>query len=540
MFYRQSIVDILLDEVLMYLRKSRSDDPFLTVEEVLRNHEKELDEWSLRNLNDLIPQENRYKEVVSGETMDSRPELQKVLNRIEEPNIKYIITNEPSRLSRGYYDEIGKLIKLLRYNKITIITPTKMYNIEDEYDREQFERELKRGNDYLEYTKKILWRGKQISISEGQYIGGKPPYGYKKISYKENRKSIKTLEIIPEEAEVVRMVFDWYANKGKSIGQIERTLNDMHIISSNKGVWTRTAIHQMLGNPVYIGKIRWQYRKKNTKVVNQEIIVTKELNEDMLIFDGIHSPIIDEETFRRVQDRKSKNVPTKNGSKLINPLAKIFFCKNCGKAMKLQEATDRNVRVYQCINRQFCKSSSTHYTEIIETICNTLEQCIQDFEVQIKDNNFDEIEEHKKQIALVEKKLRDLEKKEIAQWEAQFDPDESKRLPPHIFKKLNEKLIKEKEEINETYKKLYNTIPERRDSEAKIMTFKNALEALRDDSIDAEIKNEYLKEIIEKITYERKKSYRLTKVQAEQLGIPFENGVCYYKYPFHLEITMRE
>lgn len=540
MYFRQSIVDILLDEVIMYLRKSRSDDPFLTIEEVLRNHEKELDNWCERNLNGLVAQNNRYKEVVSGETMAERPELQKVLARIEDKNIKYIITNEPSRLSRGYLDEIGKLVLLLLHNNITVITPAKIYNLKDEYDREAFERELKRGNEYLEYTKKILWRGKQSSISEGQYIGGKPPYGYKKVSYKENRRTIKTLEIIEEEAEVVRMIFDWYANKGLSIGEIERKLNDLKITSKNSSHWTRTSIHQMIGNPVYIGKIRWQYRKKETKVVNQQIIVTKERNDNSLLFNGLHTAIVSEELFNKANERKSKNVPTKIGSKMINPLSGLMFCKKCGKAIKLQEATDRNVRVYQCINRQFCSSSSTHYTEIIDVICKTLEQCIEDFEVQISNDNFDEIEEHNKHIAMLEKKLKNLERKEIEQWEAQFDTDESKRLPPHIFKQLNERLLKEKEETKATLERYYQTIPGRVDNELKVLTFKNALDSLRDESVDARIKNEYLKEIIEKITYERDKSYRLTKAQAEEMGIPFENGVCYFKYPFHLEITMRE
>ena len=63
------------DEMLLYSRKSRSDDPNIPVEEVLEKHERLLDEWVARSYPDLdpIPESNRFREVVSGETISSRP-----------------------------------------------------------------------------------------------------------------------------------------------------------------------------------------------------------------------------------------------------------------------------------------------------------------------------------------------------------------------------------------------------------------------------------------------------------------------------------
>ena len=73
----------LPEEVLEYLRKSRSDDPMLSVEEVLEKHETILKEWADRNLDTPIPDDNIYREVVSGETIEGRPEMRKLLKRIE-------------------------------------------------------------------------------------------------------------------------------------------------------------------------------------------------------------------------------------------------------------------------------------------------------------------------------------------------------------------------------------------------------------------------------------------------------------------------
>ena len=174
-YYNNPIEGLQPDEVLDYLRKSRTDDPSLTVEEVLSKHETILDEWAERNLGAKVPEENKYREVVSGETIADRPEVQKVLKRIESPKIKAILIVEVQRLSRGDLEDCGRLIKILRYTNTMVITPQKIYDLRDEYDRDAFERELKRGNEFLEYQKKIMQRGTLLSVSQGNYVGSVPP-----------------------------------------------------------------------------------------------------------------------------------------------------------------------------------------------------------------------------------------------------------------------------------------------------------------------------------------------------------------------------
>ena len=72
------------EEILVYLRKSQSDDPLLTVEEVLQKHEAILDEWSEKNLGGKVPEGNKFREVVSGETIDERPEMKELLKEVQQ------------------------------------------------------------------------------------------------------------------------------------------------------------------------------------------------------------------------------------------------------------------------------------------------------------------------------------------------------------------------------------------------------------------------------------------------------------------------
>ena len=90
---------------------------------------------------------------------------------LESSNVKGVLVVDPQRLSRGDLEDCGRLIKLLRYTKTHVITPQKTYDLDDEYDRDAFERELKRGNEYLEYFKKIQNRGRlPPEITSGLFL----------------------------------------------------------------------------------------------------------------------------------------------------------------------------------------------------------------------------------------------------------------------------------------------------------------------------------------------------------------------------------
>ncbi len=172
---------------LIYLRKSRQDDPRETVEQVLEKHETILQEYAQREFGGKIPEENIYREVVSGESIDDREEVRKLLARIEDPRIKGVLVVEPQRLSRGDLEDCGRLINELRYSRTQVVTPYMTYDLENKMERKFFQDELLRGRDYLEYTKEILFRGRVAAVKRGCYLGNYAPYGYKKIKIGKDR-----------------------------------------------------------------------------------------------------------------------------------------------------------------------------------------------------------------------------------------------------------------------------------------------------------------------------------------------------------------
>ena len=227
-------------EVLDYGRKSRTDDPLLSVEEVLDKHDKIIEEYAEKYLCGPIPEENKYREVGSAESLDSRPEILRLLKTIENPAIKAVAVVEVQRLSRGDLEDAGRLIRILRYTNTYVITPMKIYDLRDEYDRDAFERELKRGNEYLEYFKKIQARGKLASVKEGNYVGSVAPYGFDRIEKTDGKKTYHTLIERKDKADVVRMVFNWYCNEDIGVTAICRRLEELGVKTKTGGKYWRT------------------------------------------------------------------------------------------------------------------------------------------------------------------------------------------------------------------------------------------------------------------------------------------------------------
>jgi hypothetical protein len=530
-------------ETLDYGRKSRTDDPLLSVEEVLDKHNKILEEYAEKYLGGPIPEENKYREVGSAESLDSRPEILRLLKAIENPAIKAVAVVDVQRLSRGDLEDAGRLIRILRYTNTYVITPMKIYDLRDEYDRDAFERELKRGNEYLEYFKKIQARGKLASVKEGNYVGSVAPYGFDRIEKTDGKKTYHTLIERKEQADVVRMVFNWYCNEDIGVTAICRRLEALGMKTKTGGKFWRTyQIFSMLENVHYIGCVRWNWRKTIKIIEDQEIrkLRPKAKVDEYLIFEGKHDGIISEEQFYKAREIKGQRHRTKQDLTLKNPFSGIMYCK-CGAKMGYNTYRKHGVEYAPpklvCNNQVHCKSGSVIFDEIYRDVCNAIKDCIEDFQLRIENNQDDSFKLHKILVEQLERKLKALEEKEIKQWEDQYDPNIA--MPPEIFKKLNQKLLVEKEEIQKALAKAKGSMPKQIDYKDELLKFEDALDALEDPDVDAKTKNQFLRNIIDKIEYERGSTVRITKENSKEYGIDTSKGMKWYTPPYSIKMKLK-
>ncbi|MBR5593888.1 MAG: recombinase family protein [Bacteroidaceae bacterium] len=515
-------VTIAAENILKYCRKSRSDDPLLTIDEVLEKHDAILDRWCEVRLGGLVPTAQSFREVVSGETIAARPEFQTILRLIEQPQYKAILTVDAQRLSRGDLEDAGRVIKLLRYTNTFVITPDAIYDLSDEYDRERFKRELERGNDYLEYYKKINQRGRLESLRAGWYIGNTAPYGYDKDWVMDGKRKRPTLKINEREAEAVRLAFDWYVNEDMGMTNIAHRLNALGYPTRKGSLWSTATIKCMLQNKHYAGFVVWNRFKEVNIVVDGEITKSRPINPDYDVYEGRHPAIIDADLFERAQAKKGRNTRTKSCAKIRNPLAGLVWCK-CGRAMsyrtyKDKDGNERNAPRLLCDNQAYCGTYSVTYHEVLEKVIDALRACIADFEIHIKNNGQNDAAKRAEQIKRLETRLADLRRKELSQWEKYSEEG----MPKAVFDKLNEKVLAEIEAVTQAIEEARNDTTTVAYYAEKVMLFRDALDALLDPNASAEHKNKLLKACIERIDYNRE-----------------GRGHRYAQTPFELDITLK-
>ena len=475
---------------LMYLRKSRADNPDESVEEVLAKHEKLLQDYFMRELGHPIPEDCIYREVVSGgEDITEREEMCKVLARIEDADVLGCACADPQRLSRGSLTDCDLIIDKFRFTKTLVITPVMVYDLENKMERRFFQDELMRGRDYLDYVKEVLYRGRYQTAARGCALA-QPPYGYNKI------KIGKDWTLEPnDKADIVRMMFNWYVKDYKTPGEIATELNRMMIPPPKKDEWTRETVLVLLKNVHYDGKVMFGHRKQtvvfeNGKKVTKRIKQTK---EDTLIVEGKHQGIIDHEVFELAQERIAGRgyLAPRTRRPLSNPFAGLLTCPICGYAMTFHKRHNS----FNCKN--YC-SKTLNYQDLISYV-----------KIALTEEHLPELEERQKNGAgesvTIQRQLIDKLEKQMADFKAQetkqYDLLETGIYTNEVFLERNaalrEKITACSNQLAEAKKKL----PKAVNYEEKIITLREAINSLDDDDIPMDKKNRLLKAAIEKMEY---------------------------------------
>ena len=187
--------------VAIYLRKSREEDNE-TREETLARHERILLDYC--NNNDLIIKQI-YKEVVSGESIANRPQMQLLLEDVKNNLYDGVVCVELERLSRGNQIDQAEILEIFKKTKTKIYTLNKIFDLssEDELDEEFFEFGLFMSRREYKVIRRRLIRGRRQAQKEGYFIGSILPFGYSK------EKQGKGYVLIPnEQSKIVQLIFD--------------------------------------------------------------------------------------------------------------------------------------------------------------------------------------------------------------------------------------------------------------------------------------------------------------------------------------------
>lgn len=365
-----------------YLRKSRRDVELeeLNGGDTLARHDASLTALAHR-LGIRISQ--RYREVVSGDTIADRPQMRLLLEAVQSGAWDGVLVMDVDRLGRGNSIDQGVIMQSFLFSGTLIVTPDKVYDPADEVDSEFFEIKLFFSRREYAQIRKRLERGRMASLMDGCYIVSRPPLGYT-LRKRENGKGT-VLAVQAEQAAIVRAIFGWYTREELGAYAIATRLRTMGIKTAMGNNFTSQGVLDILGNVTYTGKIRYAEMIRQRSIEDGRQVSRIVRNPNPVIVDGRHEAIIDDETFALAQQIRSRHVrPHKEtGKELVNPLAGILRCADCGHMMKLDAVAQRGLplRYYRCPTNG-CGMTRSRMDVVLDAVVEVVEGWLADFTAQ--------------------------------------------------------------------------------------------------------------------------------------------------------------
>ncbi|WP_425446674.1 recombinase family protein [Dethiothermospora halolimnae] len=407
-----------------------------------------------------------------------RPSFQRMLKDIEEKNYTVVITKDMSRLGRdyidvGYYTERYFPEKQIRYIAIDDNVDTEMDS--NNNDVAPFKAVI---NDM--YSKDISKKIKSSLNSrrqEGKFIGSFAPYGYKKHPDNRNR-----LIVDKEVANVIKQIYDWYL-LGVGTQKIAYRLNERGIPNPTfykkqqglkfknssqtdaYGLWNKTTIRRILKNPVYIGHMA-QGKRKKVNYKSKKVIPNKKNN--WILVENTHEAIIDEETFKLVQNRlKTRSRSTGTGKAHL--FATKLKCLDCGSTLYKIKAGN-GYEYLRCKlyardpKKKLCTSHSVRLDNLIEVVESRIREYIKMLDDESNlENRLSEREEFQERVSNFKDELVGIETriKEKEKMMKNLYIDKVKELiTEEQFIQLNKEFSSEKDKLlerkREIESKIYN------------------------------------------------------------------------------------
>lgn len=483
-----------VDDICIYLRKSRADEEIektLGEGETLLKHRKALLKFaSEKHLNIVEIKE----EIISGDSLFFRPKMLELLKEVEGNKYSGVLVMDIDRLGRGGMKDQGIILDAFKESNTKIITPMKTYDLNNEMDEEMTEFKTFFSRRELKTINRRMQGGRIRSAEDGNYIATNPPLGYDITFIKKSR----TLKINESESEIIKMIFNMYA-EGNGAGTIAKYLNSLGYKTKSNGSFNSSSILFILKNPVYIGKITWKKKKIKKSKEPDKLTSTKTRDKsEWIISNGKHQPIIDEILYYKVQDilKCKYHIPYQLTNAPVNPLAGLVKCKVCGKKMTMRSL--RGVKRLLCTNSS-CSNKSVRFDYFERTLINTLKEYLKNYKIQLDSiKKKDNTEIYVNQLNLLNKELKTLKK----QKNKLYDLLERQIYTEEIFLERSNNIDKRIDNINKSIDDINKIIDKNNNKVTKqdISNFENILLAY-DGCTDVKSKNELMRTILYEVQY---------------------------------------
>ena len=434
---------------------------------------------------------------VSGRSADKRPAFQEMIGsaKSKEHPVDAILVWKYSRFARNQEESIVYKSLLKKQNNVDVISVSEP--LVDGPFGSLIERIIEWMDEY--YSIRLsgeVFRGMKENAMRGSFQA-RPPLGYKIIEHG------NPPVIVPEEADIVRMIFDKYVNESWGFFDIARYVNSLGYKTSHGKPFERRSIEYIIQNPIYCGMVRWNRTHNATNEIKDQ--------SEWIVVDGDQEPIISKELYEKAQERfrlTYKPSGARPSSTYRHWLSGLLKCPDCGRTLTASTKYRRNGEEYSYFScygysKGKCKkpngiSSLVLEKEVLRSLKEALDKGIVEYELK----HYEPVE-RTDECSIIKERLQGLEPKEDrikASYREGIDTleeyKENKRLiqeeRDRLQKQLNELILKE-------------SASDQGDDTSAIMLqrVRNTYNILKSDKYTITQKSEALKQIVEKIVYDR-------------------------------------
>lgn len=268
---------------------------------------------------------------ISGEEIETRPQLLRLINDIKNKRIDNILVYKIDRLGRQVLTN-AKIYKILFDNKCLLTTSAYgVIQLDKAYDTFMYNMLSSVSQFEVNNLSERVISGKKQRVRNGLYINSNSVYGYD--NYYDKYSGDRLLKVNEFESQILKEMFNSYLN-GISMNNIAKNLNLKRIPCKRGGKWCQSTIKQILTNKLYIGIVVYRGNAKKDYFENK----------------GIHTPIIDEDIFYKVQDliqSKGKN-KVKKSSREYSYFSSVLISKNnlLFKPRQIKAKDKKSIRYY--------------------------------------------------------------------------------------------------------------------------------------------------------------------------------------------------
>ena len=424
----------------LYERLSR-DDELEGESNSIVNQKKILEEYaSKNNLTNII---HFTDDGISGTQFD-RPGFMEMMNGVNTGNIGCIIVKDMSRLGRDYL-KVGQCMEILRQKGVRLIAIND--NVDSFYREDDFTPFRNIMNEwYARDTSRKIQSTFRSKGESGKHTASTPPYGYIK-----DEKDKDKWVVDEKAAEVVRRIFNM-TMQGNGPYRIAKILESEKVdipayhqqklgygLYQSKNFehpyrWCSSTIASILKKQEYLGhtvnfKTRKHFKDKKSKYVSED---------NWLIFENTHEPIIDQETFDNVQRIRGNVKRYPDGWGEYHPLTGLMYCADCGSKMYVHRTSNyKNIPYYTCsaYTKTPCGTlcPSAHRIKA-EAVLNLIRETLKDIKKYLDEDNEDFIRSIQNEME--EKEKIEIEKKKIRLTESQNRLQELERVMCRIYEDM--------------------------------------------------------------------------------------------------------